>query len=344
MKNITFAVVGSGFMGQIIAEAASELPYTQCVGAVDVDIKQARTLVEKCGGNAYASPEEMLAKEKPEAVFIATPEVFHREPALAAIKAGANLFVEKPLAVSLEDADAIIKAAKAAGLKLMTGHILRFEQTYAMIKSAIDEGSIGKFRSAYARRVATIDEARRLKGRISPLTYIGVHDFDQFLWYHPMPVKSVFARAIKGRVQEELGVYDVAWVMIEFADGALGIEEVGWCLPEEWAKWQQPSSWGGFGDVRMNVIGTEGALNINLTPMDLYGCNREGWKFPDTRHWPKMHGKINGALKAEVEHFFDCILYDREPLSGGENGRRAVEIMLAAERSIAEDRVISLPL
>jgi hypothetical protein len=85
-------------------------------------------------------------------------------------------------------------------------------------------------------------------------------------------------------------------------------DEVGWCLPEEWAGWDRPSSWGGFGDVRMNVIGTDGVLNLNFTPMDLYACDRDGWKLPDTRHRPTMNGKLVGAAKAEVEHFFECVL------------------------------------
>ena len=77
MKDITYAVIGSGFMGRIIAATAGDLPYTQCVGAVDIDIKQAQAMVDKCGGNAYTSYIEMLAQERPQAVFIATPEVFH---------------------------------------------------------------------------------------------------------------------------------------------------------------------------------------------------------------------------------------------------------------------------
>jgi predicted dehydrogenase len=213
-----------------------------------------------------------------------------------------------------------------------------------MIQSAIAEGSIGRFLSAYARRVAGISEARRLGGRVSPNGYIGVHDIDQFLWYHPVPVKSVYARALRGRVWEELGTYDSVWMMIEFQDGALAVHEVGWCMPEEWAKWQTPASWGGFGDVRMNVIGTHGNLNLDFTPMDLFGVNREGWKLPDTRHWPAMHGKLAGAAKLEVEHFFDCVLNDRQPLIGGEDARKSLEVMLAAEKSIAEDRIVSLPL
>ena len=248
------------------------------------------------------------------------------------------------MATRLEDADAMIQACADAKVKLMVGYILRFEITYALIKSAIAEGSIGRFLSAYARRVISISEARRLGGRVSPVSYIAVHDIDQMLWYHPKAVKSVYAKALFGRVTEELNTYDSAWMMIEFEDGALGVHEVGWCLPEEWAKWRSPASWGGFGDVRMNVVGSEGSLNLDFTPMNLFGVNREGWKLPDTRHWPTMHGKLVGAAKLEMEHFFDCILEDKQPLITGEEGRRSLEVMLAAEKSIAEGGVVTLPL
>jgi predicted dehydrogenase len=344
MKDISFAIIGSGFMGNVLAKAASELPYAKCVGAADVELARAQKLIKTHGGNAYADFHEMLDKENPMVVIIATPEKDHLEPVVAAAKHGAAIFLEKPIATSLEDADKIDQVCKDAQVKLMIGHILRFEITYAMIQSAVAEGSIGKFLSAYARRVTPISEARRLGGRVSPLTYIGVHDIDQILWYHPVPVKAVYARAIKGRVWEELGTFDSAWLMMEFEDGALGIHEVGWCLPEEWAKWQSPASWGGFGDVRMNVTGTLGNLFLDFTPMNLYGVNREGWKMPDTRHWPTLHNKTIGSAKLEIEHFFECMINDTTPMVSGEDGRRSLEIVLAAERSIAEDKKIYLPL
>lgn len=344
MKEITYAVIGSGFMGGVLATAASELPYVKCLGAADVDIERAGQLAARHGGKAYLDFHEMLDKEKPEAVIIATPEPYHLEPVQAAAAHGAQIFLEKPMATSLADADAINAACKAARVKLMIGYILRFEISYAMIHSAVEEGSIGKFMSAYARRMATINEARRLGGRVSPLTYIGVHDIDQILWYHPVPVKSVYAKALKGRVWEELGTFDSAWLMMEFEDGAIGVHEVGWALPEEWAAWKTPASWNGFGDVRMNVMGTHGNLFMDFTPMNLYGVNREGWKMPDTRHWPTLHGKMIGSAKLEIEHFFDCVLHDRTPLVSGEDGRRSLEVMLAAEKSIAEERKIELPL
>ena len=344
MDPITFGVIGSGFMGGVLAHTASELPYARCVGAADTALARAETLGQALGCKAYGSYEEMLDREKPGAVIIATPEDSHREPALAAAAHGCHIFMEKPLATSLQDADSIIEACAHHQVKLMMGHVLRFEINYAMIESAIREGTIGRLLSAYARRITPISEAHRLAGRVSPISYIAVHDIDQILWYHPRPVRSVYARAVRGRVWEELHTFDSAWVTIEFVDGALGIQEVGWALPEGWAGWDTPVSWGGFGDVCMNVLGTEGVLNLNFTPMDLYAVTRDGWKLPDTRHWPKMDGKYVGAVKLELEHFLGCILDGTEPRVTGGDGRRSVEIMLAAEVSIAEDRVVPLPL
>ena len=67
-------------------------------------------------------------------------------------------------------------------------------------------------------------------------------------------------------------------------------------------------------------------------------------QLPDTRHWPTMNGKLVGAAKLEVEHFFDCILENKQPLVTGEDGRRSLEVMLAAEQSIAKGGIVMLPL
>ncbi len=136
MKDISFAVIGSGFMGGVLATAASELPYVKCVGAADVDLARAQNLTAQHGGKAYQDFHAMLDKEKPEAVIIATPEPDHLEPVKAAAAHGAQVFLEKPMATTLADADAINKACKDASVKLMIGYILRFEISYAMIQSA----------------------------------------------------------------------------------------------------------------------------------------------------------------------------------------------------------------
>jgi predicted dehydrogenase len=342
VDEVSFAVIGSGFMGGVLARVGFELPYALCVGAMDVDLGRAEKLVELFGGRAYEDIRDMLNQEKPDAVIVATPESQHLDAVIDAAQNGCHILVEKPFATTLDDADAMIKECEDNGVVLMVGQILRFEVNYAMIQAAVADGRIGKFLSAYARRITPIGEAFRLEGRVSPVTYIAVHDIDQFLWYHPEKVKAIYAKSIKGRVWEEFGTYDCAWITMEYEDGSLGILEVGWCLPEQWAGWQRPSSWGGFGDVRMNVIGTDGVLNLNFTPMGLYSLDREGWKLPDTRHWPTMNDKLVGAAKLEMEHFFECILEGKEPLITGMDGRRSIEIMIAAEKSISEGRIINL--
>ncbi|GAB4479240.1 MAG: Gfo/Idh/MocA family oxidoreductase [Anaerolineales bacterium] len=342
MNDLTFALIGSGFMGSLLARAASELPYVRLIAASDIELERAKKITAQFGGQAYASYEEMLSIHHPDAVLIATPEFDHLAPTLCAAQAGCHIFLEKPIATTLQDALQIIDSCNRAGVKLMLGHILRFEASYALIHSAIHEGSIGKLLSIYARRITSINEAKRLQGRVTPLTYIGVHDIDQMLWYHPVAVRRVYARAVHGRVSELLGTYDSAWVMIEFADGALGVHEVGWCLPESWARWDKPASWGGFGDVRMNVIGSQGNLNLDFTPMDLFGVGPGGWMLPDTRHWPLTNGKISGAVKLEMEHFFSCILEDKQPLVRGEDGLRVLEIVLTAEKSITDGTIIDI--
>jgi len=342
MKRIPFAVVGAGFMGKMLVKASSELPFTQFIAAADVDFEKAQKITSELGGKPYVDFQEMLSQQRPEVVIIATPEYDHLTPTLYAAELGCHVFVEKPIATTRQDALAMITACKRAGVKLMVGHILRFEIAYAQVQAAICEGSIGKFLSAYARRITTINEAKRLNGRVSPLMYIGVHDIDQILWYHPVAVESVYARPLYGEVYEKFGTYDSAWIVMEFKDGAVGVHEVGWCLPENWAKWQTPKSWGGFGDVRMNVIGSKGNINLDFTPMNLFGVGSEGWMLPDTRHWPAMHGKIAGAVKAEMEHFFECIQDDKQPLVSGEDGLKALEIVLAAERSITENKIVNM--
>jgi predicted dehydrogenase len=133
--------------------------------------------------------------------------------------------------------------------------------------------------------------------------------------------------------------------MADFADGALGVVESGWGLTAGWAGWSQPAAWGGFGDVEMNVIGAEGVASLDFTPMNLYGVDAaEGWKLPDTRHWPVINGKLAGAIRNETDHFLRCVLSGEPPLIDGRAARRSLEIGLAADRSIAERRDVELPI
>jgi predicted dehydrogenase len=108
------------------------------------------------------------------------------------------------------------------------------------------------------------------------------------------------------------------------------------------AKWRRPSTWGGFGDVCMELIGEKGSLYLDYRPMTLVGVDEEGWKFPETLHWPQLHGEVVGDVLEEDRYFLRVVRGEREIISTGEDGRRALEVVLAAQRSWREGRPITL--
>lgn len=347
IKTVRYAIIGAGMMGKLHARVGHELLYPQLVAVADVDTMRAKSLADMYGAQAYTDYREMLERESVDAVLVTTPETDHREPVELAARRGFHVFVEKPLAATLEDADAMIAACDTHGVRLMVGYILRFEPAYAQIKEAVTHNAVGTFLSAYARRNAPIQEGRRLAGRTSVVNYLAVHDADQILWYNPgRKVRRVTARALEGRIMAEYGVPDYSWLWFEFEGGGLGVIECGWALPESWVSATPPASWGGFGDVRMDVTGTDGVLSLNFNPMDLWIVQKDqGYMFSDTRHWPVVNGQLGGSVRLEMEHFFSCIAQDRPPLIDGREGRRSLEIAIAAEQSIAADgQPVALPL
>jgi predicted dehydrogenase len=345
MDRVRVGVVGAGFMGALHARAVAESGFGRLVAVADPDAARAGEVAARYGAVARGDAREMLARDDLQAVVVATPETLHREAVVAAAERGCAVLVEKPIAASLEDADAMIAACDEAGVPLMVGYILRFEPAYARIRQAVEGGTLGRVLSMYGRRNAPIGEGERLAGRTTVINYLAVHDLDQMLWYHPADVTRVSARAVRGRLFERLGVADFTWIMAEFADGALAVVESGWGLTPGWAGWSQPASWGGFGDVEMNVIGTDGVVSLDFTPMNVYGADAaEGWKLPDTRHWPVINGRLAGAIRGETDHFLPCVLAGEPPLIDGRAARRSLEIGLAADLAIAEGRDVALPL
>jgi predicted dehydrogenase len=345
MDQVRVGVIGAGFMGALHARAVAESGFGMLVAVADPEPGRAGTIAGPLGAAAYADFAEMFAREELAAVVVATPESLHRDPVVTAAKHGCAVLCEKPLAASLDDADAMIAACDAAGVPLMVGYILRFEPAYARIQQAVAAGAIGRFLTGYGRRNAPIGEGHRSGGRTTLINYLAVHDLDQILWYHPEEIVRVSAKAVRGRLYERLGVADFTWITAEFADGALAVVESGWALNEGWAGWTTPAAWGGFGDVEMNVIGTEGVVSLDFTPMNLYGVDaQEGWKLPDTRHWPVINGRLVGAIRNEVDHFLTCVQTGQPPLIDGRCARKSLAVAIAADRSIDLGREVELPL
>lgn len=337
MDRVRLGIIGGGFMGGIHAAVASHLPDVEIVAVADVDEERAHKLAGAHGARAYRDHTQMLGAEKLDCALVCTPETEHRQATIDAAQAGCHLFVEKPLASTLEDADAMLAACQNAGVKLAVGYILRFEACYSAIHDAVVQGQVGRVLTSYARRNATIEEGRRLGGRTTAINYLAVHDIDQMIWQRPeRQIRCVRARSVAGRLKAETGVDDFAWINLEFDDGSLGVVECGWAMTE---------GWGGFSDVKMNVIGTDGVLSLDFNPMNLVKVTRtQGWTYPETRHWPSVNGYLGGAALMQLVQFVDCVRTSAQPVVDGLEARRSLEVAIAAERSAALGADVTLPL
>ena len=228
MRMVRTAIVGAGFMGRLHGRLLTELPSTEVAGVVDANPEAAVQIAGEMGVRAYPGVESLLEGESDlDAVVVATPEPEHRPAVQAAAARGCAVFVEKPIASNLGDADAMIEACEQAAVPLMVGHILRHDSAYVAIRQAVKVARLGRLLRAYARRNAIIQEGHRLGGRTSVVQYLAVHDVDLLLWYHDAPVEGVTARAVHGWMAETYGTPDFVWLWMRFADGALGVVECG---------------------------------------------------------------------------------------------------------------------
>ncbi len=342
-RQIGIGVIGAGFMGMLHARALSQLAGVKVLAASDPALKEPpRVPGYPEPLELYPDHRSLVERKDIDAVVIASPEPLHRRAVEDAARAGKHILLEKPIATTLEDAEAIIEAADRHKVKLMLAHLLRYDVRYAQIKDSVAQGLIGKPLVCYARRNATVLEARRLGGRVEVEEYISVHDIDQVLWYFDDRPVKVSAEIAEGPVKKELGVHDFIWITIRFAGGGLAVVETGWGLTEVMARWRKPSTWGGFGDVCMELIGEKGSLYLDYRPMTLVAVDEEGWKFPDTLHWPQMHGEVVGDVLDEDRYFLHVIAGKKPILSSGLDGRKALEIVLAAMRSWKEGTPVRL--
>jgi len=332
MKTVRVGVVGLGWFGEKHLQVLSQLPNVELTAVCSRSEARAKEVAKRYGVNKTFTDWEKVAKDQgTDAILVATHLPDHRAPVVAAAEAGKDVFVEKPVASTLKDADAMISAAKRAGVSLMVGHILRFETRYAQVKMAVDEGRVGKVVSIYARRNIPGSFAAPHLAHESSFVLDAIHDTDLMLWYTGKKVKSVYATF--SRVNKVKNP-DACWGIYNFEGGLKGVCETVWVLRDN-----TPFSI----DAQMEVLGTEGAIYVDCTESGLLINDSSGTKRPDTMHWPVMHGRVTGALKEEDEYWIRCISGHKKPEIGDPSeSRDALSVVLAAKRSAEKNEPVAL--
>lgn len=319
------AVIGLGMMGERHARIWAELPQTRLVSVYDVMPGRALELTARLDGQACSGLEEIVRDPEVQIVSVCTDDQSHLEPCIEAARAGKHVLVEKPLATRCADADAIIQACEGAGVKLMVGHVVRFDPRYAVARQAIEDGAVGEVVQVYARRNNIVASARRIAPRTSVAFFLGVHDIDLMRWFAGADITRVHAEGAC-KVLADVETHDTIFTLVRFANGAVGCLETCWVVPEG-----VPNTL----DARLEVVGTAGrvAVRVGDESCDIAGPQRADR--PDTAYGPVMHDRQHGALRTQLEHFADCVLNDREPAVSNADARAAVAVAEAIHESLA---------
>jgi len=324
---VRVAVIGLGSMGSRWARALAEHAGAEMRVVSDVREDVGRTAADQFSASFIADPLEAAAHRDVDAVAVCTPEHLHLEPALAAIDAGKTVVVEKPLAHSVENAEAIRDRAAARGVPVLVGHILRFEPRYAAAHDAVAAGMIGAVQAVRHERIGLVTDQDVLRGRTTIALYYGVHEFDLARWYAG-EVERIYAERSDGVLRARgYEIEDLYSAVLRFRSGAHGTAMLGWSLPE-----RTP----GYGIGGVTVIGERGAIRISQGDVGLLVIDQDGLRDVDAYYAPLVQGRLRGALAIEVDHFVDCARGTAASACTAADGVEAVRISLAMEASAAQ--------
>jgi myo-inositol 2-dehydrogenase/D-chiro-inositol 1-dehydrogenase/scyllo-inositol 2-dehydrogenase (NAD+) len=336
--SVRICMIGAGRVGKNHSKALTRhVPGGKIVALVDPAAEVLESTGQEFGIDArFSSLEEAAEKVSFDAVVITTPTFTHRDLALAAADRGKHVFMEKPMALDLNECDAVIEATRRAGVILQLGFMRRFSPEFVEAARRIEAGEIGRpmmIKSLTHGPGLPPAWARDLRTSNGMLAEVNSHDWDTTRWLMGSNYDRVYTEVanFKGPAYgvDTPNFYDNVLVNIRFESGGLGMIS-GIC----------PCGYGY--DARVEITGENGIMQIgDLRGQAIVTCTDrdQGLVTPIFRTWPD---RFAWGYIYELEHFVDCIREGKEPRVGGEAGRWAVAGVLAGTRSLLEERPVSL--
>jgi predicted dehydrogenase len=341
MKRIRAGVIGAGKMGSMHAEVYNDLAITELVAIADTNFERARVLASRIGSDVrcYDSYENMLRDADIDAVSIAIPDHAHKEPVLAALESGKHVLVEKPLATKLVDCDEMLEFSRESEKILMVNYTHRWAPPYAKAKELLDDSRMGDLIMAYARKndtIRVVTDYLPWLAKSTPPAFLSSHDIDLVRWYANSEAKSVYAKGVK-RILKSKGfnTLDVAQALVEFENGAIATFESGWIYPNSF-----PTDT----DSYVELVTEHGVIHLDRKKEIVEAADDVSYRLPKTSISFRVEGRLEGAFKSSLEHFINCILTGKEPLTSAQEARQVAEIVEAIHLSIETGQPISLPL
>jgi len=327
------AVIGVGAMGRNHARVYDEMSQTSLVGVADAQWDTVTSIAQKHDVRAYADYRDLLERERPDIVTVAVPTRDHRAVAEAAMRAGTHVLVEKPIAATLAEGQAMIDLARSLGRQLMVGHIVRFSPAIRALKEHLEAGELGRTFQIVCRRVGPFPARVRDVGVVVDLAS---HDLDVMRFITGAEPQRLYAETEQ---QIHTDHEDLLAALLRFDNGIAGMLEINWLTPEKIRE--------------VTVLGEHGMFRANDLTQDLYfyeNADAEGLVWG---HLSMLKGVSEGRmvrypirryepLRAELEAFADAVLGANPVPVSGEDGLAALRLALALVESGRTHRPIEL--
>ncbi len=308
-----------GYASHLISSAATN---TQLVGVYDRDQGPGRQFARKYKVPFRKDVDALL--DDVDAVIVASENSLHHRLTKAAARAGKHVLCEKPIALTLEQAEEMKREVRKAKVKFQMCYVMRYHTVASVVKELIDDGRIGdvlamvgvnKLNSVVTTRGWFADKKLSGGGAVMDHT---VHLADMMRWYAGSEAKEVYCE-IGRNIRASLRVEDTFLTTVTFENGVLGHIDGSWSYPSGFQTW---------GDLSLEVLGSKGMLFLDAFRQNIYFT---GAKRPDDRLTWRYYGCDANAEM--INSFGDSILGDREPVASIDDGIRGLQITLASYES-----------
>ena len=337
MDTVKVGVLGAGKAGFLFGKAVNAAANGTLTALAAATQDEADDVAGKLGGVPLATGDwkKVIASDEVDAVFFATPTFMHHEMTLAAAKAGKHVLCDKPLCLSMREANDMVAACESAGVLFMCGFVERFNAAFRVVRDAIRNGKIGKPVMVFSRRAHPprkgswiMDDAK--SG--GAFLHTGCHNIDLVQWLFDSPMTHISAQSIESGISP--GFTDVTSIIGTLANGVM-VTQV-----ESYA---HPTTMPMGVDRSFEVLGDRGVMHLDLFHSPVVLCAEEGWKYQDVTTWVEAEGKLSGALTDETEYFLNCVQRGEQPTqAGGVDAKRTIAVYEAARRSAAEGRRVEV--
>ncbi len=320
-------IVGAGIRGTMYTRALREVPGIEVAGIADPADRAAERARDELGVQVYPSHRELFDRERLDAAIVATPDHTHRAPAVDAARAGLHLLVEKPLATSTEDAEAIRDAVRGAGVECMVAFENRWNPSFVRAREAVASGEVGDVLTQSARLSNTYFVPTRMlswAGSSSPGWFLMTHIADLALWFSGHEPTRVYATGLRRELRARgVDTWDAIHALVTFDDGSVASLESLWVLPDS-----MPS----IVDFKYQIVGSRSAVFVDQQDQMSWQAG-EQFVFPRTLLL-EVDGRPQGFSTWMAQSFARRLIGGERLEPTVEDGLRVTRLIEAVHRSL----------